>query len=324
MKISIIIPTYNADLYIEETLQSIENQTSKEWKCILVDDYSNDNTILKIEKFIKNKDNFKLIQKKNEKKGANSSRNLGIFNSDGNALVFIDADDYLDKGFIETRLNVLAKNSNFDVVFCPNYYRFKTIVSDSKEISKFVPYQNSFQIIKDYLEFKEPLPFIISSGIWKKNSLIKMNGFNEDYTRLQDVEMILRFLINSSNFKIINNSPDYYYRSEINESRVKEKRILYIENAIKLYRDLLMSEDGINLNDKNEFRRLLKNFANKTLKTLFISNQFHFQYFKDCLTQFKNIDKKQNFKWWNFFSFLKKYKISDKILINNLLYRIIK
>ena len=89
--VDIILPTYNCESYIEETIKSIIEQTLKNWKLIIIDDASNDSTVKLIKSYLKDKRITLKILKKN--KGQGFCRNLAIRYSTSNYVAFIDSDD---------------------------------------------------------------------------------------------------------------------------------------------------------------------------------------------------------------------------------------
>ena len=96
MKFSIIVPIYNVEKYIEKCLQSIKDQTFKNFEVIMVDDGSTDNSN-KIMKLFEKDKRFKSYSKKNG--GLSDARNYGIQYTTGDYLLFIDSDDYIDKNY---------------------------------------------------------------------------------------------------------------------------------------------------------------------------------------------------------------------------------
>tara|TARA_B100000767_G_C19765737_1_gene537413 strand:+ start:2217 stop:2984 length:768 start_codon:yes stop_codon:yes gene_type:complete len=119
--ISIITPSYNSAEYIEETIQSVLNQTYEKWELILVDDFSYDNTVSIIESFISLDSRIKLI-KNTENKGAAFTRNTAISESKYSYLAFLDSDDIwvkekLEKQFFFMKSNKIAFSfSGFDII----------------------------------------------------------------------------------------------------------------------------------------------------------------------------------------------------------------
>lgn len=114
VKVSIIIPVYNVEKYIVECLEKVINQTMKNIEIIVVNDGTKDSSILKIEKYLKDK-RVKLINKKNG--GLSSARNTGIKAATGKYLFHVDSDDYIELDTIQT-LYTRAEEDDLDVVVC--------------------------------------------------------------------------------------------------------------------------------------------------------------------------------------------------------------
>ena len=130
--ISIITPTYNSSLYIAETIKSIISQTHDNWELILVDDFSNDNTVSIIESFISLDNRIKLI-KNTENKGAAFTRNTAILESKYSYLAFLDSDDIWVKEKLEKQLFFMkSKKISF------SFTGFKIIDYKSKSTGKTV------------------------------------------------------------------------------------------------------------------------------------------------------------------------------------------
>ncbi len=115
--VSIIVPVYNAEKFIIETIESIKKQTYKNWELILVDDISTDKSIKIIKKYIKeNKElNITLIELK-EKGYTAVARNTGIEYSKGNYITFLDADDLWEKNKLKKQVSFMNKN-NYEFTF---------------------------------------------------------------------------------------------------------------------------------------------------------------------------------------------------------------
>ncbi|MGL6298354.1 MAG: glycosyltransferase family 2 protein [Methanobacteriaceae archaeon] len=113
VKISTIIPVYNAEDYLEECLNSITNQTLNDIEIICVDDGSDDNSLKKIEKLAK-KDNRIKIFKTDKNSGAGVARNIGLENAKGDYISFVDSDDFLfnDKVYEKLYNHAIKEDSN--------------------------------------------------------------------------------------------------------------------------------------------------------------------------------------------------------------------
>lgn len=106
--VSIIIPVYNASRFLEETINSIQEQTYSNWKAIFIDDCSSDNSYNLIKKYQKEDKRIKLIKNKTNS-GAAVSRNNGINHAEGDYICFLDADDKWHPEKLEKQINFMQK-----------------------------------------------------------------------------------------------------------------------------------------------------------------------------------------------------------------------
>ena len=111
--ISVVIPAYNAEQFLDETLESVLSQTYENWECIIVNDGSTDKTESIAKKWCKKDSRFRLTNKENG--GLSSARNWGIKESKAEYIAFLDADDILTPDSLEVRINVLIEQ-NVDLV----------------------------------------------------------------------------------------------------------------------------------------------------------------------------------------------------------------
>lgn len=110
--ISIIIPTFNSGNYISQAIESILNQSYKNYEIIVVDDGSTDSTYKELKKY---KSQIKYYYKGNG--GVASARNFGILKSKGEYICFLDADDLYKKGKLEAQVKFLEDNPHIDIVY---------------------------------------------------------------------------------------------------------------------------------------------------------------------------------------------------------------
>ena len=113
--VSVIIPAYNAEKYLSETIQSVINQTYTDWELILVDDGSSDNTRKIAEKFTEKNNRIKYIYQTNS--GVSTARNEGLKIIKGEFICFLDADDLWLPNNLKSRIEFLSKNKNIDWIF---------------------------------------------------------------------------------------------------------------------------------------------------------------------------------------------------------------
>lgn len=141
-KITIIIPCYNVQKYIEQCLNSIAHQTYTNIEIICINDGSTDDTLKIIKEFQNKDDRVYCIDQPN--KGLSESRNIGIQNSTGRYIMFVDSDDWLELDTIEHLLN---QQKDYDVI-CFSYFRnFKNV-----EIQRKFNFEGTFPA--DFLQRK--------------------------------------------------------------------------------------------------------------------------------------------------------------------------
>jgi glycosyltransferase involved in cell wall biosynthesis len=131
--VSIIIPIYNRADLIEQTLDSVLNQSYKNWECIVVDDGSTDNTLNVLNEFKGRDSRFKIFKRPLSKvKGANSCRNYGFQVSRGEYINWFDSDDIMLPLFIEKKVEVL-KSNRVDYVLSKTFFFNKNDLSYKKK-----------------------------------------------------------------------------------------------------------------------------------------------------------------------------------------------
>lgn len=118
--VSIIIPVFNYQNFIFETLENLLNQTYKNWEAILIDDGSTDKTAKIIKTYCFKDSRFKLIQQNN--KGVSVARNLGLEIATGEFIQFLDGDDLLSQSKIEIQAQHLIENHTVDISYVDSYY----------------------------------------------------------------------------------------------------------------------------------------------------------------------------------------------------------
>lgn len=118
--VSIITPVYNAEIFLSETIKSIQNQTYENWELLLVDDCSKDNSAKIIKEFQISDDRIKYI-KLEKNSGASVSRNTGIKNAKGRFIAFADSDDLWETEKLKIQVNYMLKH-NYGFTFTSYRY----------------------------------------------------------------------------------------------------------------------------------------------------------------------------------------------------------
>jgi glycosyltransferase involved in cell wall biosynthesis len=167
--VSVIIPNFNYSAYIEEAIQSVLSQTYDEIEIIVVDDGSTDDSVNRLKKYAKK---IKVMETENQ--GSCAARNLGLLNSSGNFIAFLDADDYWDEQKIELQLRFLKK-TKADLTFCGMRSIGGPIKSQELE---------TFEGINHEWFINNPgsTPFAPSSVMMTRGLAAKVGGWNTSLT----------------------------------------------------------------------------------------------------------------------------------------------
>lgn len=202
IKFSIIVPVYNVELYLEESIDSILGQTYKEYELLLIDDGSTDTSGVICDAYAKKDSRVRVFHQSNL--GLSMARNTGIDNARGKYLIFLDSDDYwhdnrvLDK--IDARLNM-----NHADVLSFNYVKFT-----EKAFEK--PYFGHLNDMPIELPKKETLKYQIENDLWIPcawNKVIKRILFDEKRLRFkpgitsEDIDWCLRLAFEANSFDYI-------------------------------------------------------------------------------------------------------------------------
>ena len=164
--VSVVIPTYNKSLVIESTLRSVLQQTYKDVEIILVDNGSTDDTREVIDKFITvNPGNWKIIDVE-ENIGPSNARNLGILNSTGNYIFFLDGDDIFLPTKIEVQVKFMEENHSVGLSFTPYF-----IYSDSKGPIRVIKNLNPARLISGWLNMTGFGGLVESTGCIRRSFL---------------------------------------------------------------------------------------------------------------------------------------------------------
>ena len=119
MKISFVIPAYNASKTIERCIKSVQAQDSSDWEAIIVDDGSKDNTIELAKQLASGDERIVVLSQKNQ--GPGMARNFAMKNVTGDYIAFLDSDDYIERNYVSL-VNKKIREERLDVVIIDNFY----------------------------------------------------------------------------------------------------------------------------------------------------------------------------------------------------------
>jgi glycosyltransferase involved in cell wall biosynthesis len=210
-RVSVVIPTYNCGQYIPQAIESLLNQTYKDWEIIVVDDGSTDKTREIIRPYI-NDGTIQYIYQEN--KGLPGARNAGIQKAGGDFIVVLDADDELDRRMISMCLErVEMENTDWCVIDILRIENTKWGVEQKVYRSK-IPKDNLEEgILRD--------DFIRRAPFFRKKSLLEIGLYDEDMIIREDWDINIRMILGGKPFSYIP-EPLYIYKIRTN-SLIKSK-----------------------------------------------------------------------------------------------------
>lgn len=201
--VSIIIPVYNTEKYLRECLESICIQTYSKFEVILINDGSSDNSGKICQEFAKKDKRFIVLEQNN--KGVSSARNRGLDMAQGQYVLFIDSDDFVEKNYVE---DLYMKMLNYDIAVC-GIGRF--IGGEKKEDLLNEQELDKISLISQTLGNKYVGGYLVNK-IFKKDIIDKYHlRFNEKVHIGEDMLWILEYL-NFCNSGIYISKTLYYYR----------------------------------------------------------------------------------------------------------------
>lgn len=217
--ISVLLPVYNCEQYVEKAIQSILDQTYTNFELLIIDDYSNDNSGEIINNFTKFDDRVSVIRN-DDNLGITKSLNKLLSLAKGEFIARQDADDISQKERFHLQLDFLQKK-NLDVV----YTRSKRI--DNRKIIPGFSFYFPQRIVVRYKN-----PFIHGTLFAKKNVINNLGGYDERFIYSQDYKLVTDLLDQGCNIKIMR---DVLYSSNFtgNISSINKEQQKYYADCVK-------------------------------------------------------------------------------------------
>lgn len=236
-KVSIVVPVYNVEKYLDRCIESLVNQTLKDIEIILVDDGSPDNCPEMCDEWAKKDDRIVVVHKENE--GASYARNTGIELSKGEYIAFVDSDDYVDKNMYDDMV-MTADRYNCDMILCDV---LKETADEQFTFSHNIRegYYSKKQLIEEYypnllMTNSVDFPATISHcAILFNNKFMHKNGFRYEKIRYsEDLLFGAIAIYNANSFYYMKGKAYYHYVYNRESVSHTEKPGLW-ENYLKLY-----------------------------------------------------------------------------------------
>lgn len=210
--ISVVIPCFNAEMYLEEAIQSIIKQTYTNLEIIVMNDGSTDGTREILNKYAANDKRIKIYENPGNR-GLIYTLNKGVQVAKGEYIARMDADDIAAPERIEETLKIFYKMPDVSVVSSPAIL----INMKGKIIQRPIPKAFNYIPLKFVSFFSTP---VIHPSIIAKTEVLKQNPYHEDYIHSEDYELFSRLLF--LGYKIYHGSNPYYY-IRVNQASVSNK-----------------------------------------------------------------------------------------------------
>ncbi len=324
VKVSIVVPVYNVEKYVEKCLDTLVKQTLKDIEIIIVNDGAIDKSKEKIESFLDNeeikkilvKNNINIIYLEKENGGLSDARNFGMPYATGKYIAFIDSDDYIEYDMYE-KMYELAEKENSDLVECDFYWEYineKTGEVKTKE-DKRTNYINKHEMLENIRVVAWNK--LIRRDIVEKTKVIFPKGL-----RYEDVEFTYKLLPSLNKISYLEKTCVHYIQRENSISNSQNERTKEIfevlENVINYYK-----EKGIYEEYKMQLEYIYVRYA-------FCSSFLRMVKIKDSITRKKCLELtmknvKSKFPNWKKNKILKKTKTFKNMYIrsiNNFTYKI--
>ena len=223
--VSIVVPVYNAARFMDDTIQTVLNQTYQNWELLLVDDCSSDDSVQIIKMYQKRDERIKLF-KLSENSGAAIARNTGIDKAKGRYLAFLDADDL----WVNTKLELqVAFMQERNAAFSFTGYEFAD--ENGKPNGKKVH-------VPETITYKQALK---NTTIWTSTVMLDAQKLEKDTMRMplikrgQDTATWWKILKTIDNANGLNEIFSYYRRTE---ESLSANKLIAIKRTWSLYRDI--------------------------------------------------------------------------------------
>lgn len=242
-KVSILIPCYNSESFLNETLDSCMNQSYENIEVIVVDDGSSDNSFRIAKEYESRYNNVYAFSVKNQ--GACHARNFAFEKCSGDYIMYLDADDLISPNKIETQIEAIRNRGEYVVSTC----KWDRFVRDSKEAlfpdyKCYRDYDKSIDLLLDLWSFGEM--YQTSCYLVSRRLIIESGEWNESLKKNQDGEFFARVLLHAQSVLFCNDAKVYYRTGDYESvSKASSKaKVASMLDSFVLYKRILEFEDS--------------------------------------------------------------------------------
>ena len=268
--VSVIVPCFNVEAYVEECLDSVYAQTVEGLEVIVVDNNSTDNTLSILKRYKADKSNDLVILDQ-KKRGGSATRNRGLSFAKGEWIQFLDADDLLLPKKIEHQLNLIRKAKK-QPSFVAGACIKRPIQYEDKKVRVSL---NSAFIACFMKELGNTC-----SNLWNKYQIDLIEGWNEDLKSSQETDLMFRML-KKNEFVLVDNEPLTIIRErvsgQISDDSI-ENRIRYLELRLEMLDFFKKNKPEIYKKEWYHLYRVLYNWIRVISRTDSEKAAFYYQY----------------------------------------------
>lgn len=229
--ISIIIPVYNSEKYLDMCLRSILKQTYSHFEVIMINDGSQDDSLRICESFCAESDKFHLINQKNE--GVDKARNKGLTACKGDFITFVDSDDYVEENWLQSYINTQEKFPSCDWIVQGTIIDWGT--KKNKESLPTKLYREN-EVIEGFFQLEKRYLSGFTHNKMYKRSIIATNALQFKYTLKEDLLFNIQYCQYVHELCILSDA-HYHYIQRTNGSLIhKRYPPHYMRNLIKSLR----------------------------------------------------------------------------------------
>ncbi|MBQ8658554.1 MAG: glycosyltransferase family 2 protein [Clostridia bacterium] len=322
--ISVIIPVYNVEKYLNRCIQSVINQTYENLEIILINDGSVDKSPKICNKYAKKDIRIKVIHKKNE--GVSVARNVGMENATGTYLCFVDSDDFLPMRSIEYLYKGIVKGKTDLSLGCWTRITPKGAYYKSRKpvvISKLD--REAFMDILNVPEIKGPVAKLFKTEIIKTNKLL----FPKDIVISEDTIFVYQYTQYCSSISVLDQNVYYYNKLSLNSvtttyyERFHEIAFVCVKEYVKNVTDCEQDLHSLKLQQKivGDFfavKEYLLYFQKKKVSIAEEKLKQTYEYFKSYIKMDTILNYKEQFeKYLTIYPLLEAGKFKEALLFNS-------
>lgn len=246
-KISVIVPVYNVEAYLERCVESILHQTYTNFELILINDGSTDSSGQICDQLARQYENIKVYHIENA--GVSNARNIGIQLATGVWITFVDSDDFVTKDYLAT-LASAVEGGNVGFVIAPLHHIKNGIVTDLPPYSGRKELWSTEETMKELLMTTKTSFFPVAK-LFKRDLLVD-EKFNTDYHLAEDALFLTELLLKTRCSSVFIDKPIYYYDHREGSATTSVNR--YVFDTIKVYMRIIAQVSQVFPNLKYELK----------------------------------------------------------------------